>query len=194
MTHKQLWLLAGGNGAGKSTFHRLFLAPRGIKLISADLIAKEIDPENTEKLGYKAAYLADRLRDDFIYKGISFCYETVFSHVSKIDFVAKAKALGYEVILVYIHLDTTGLNEARVRQRVTEGGHDVPTGKIHKRIPRTIMNVSAVLPLVDEARLLNNSYRSDPYQQVAIVTKGMRKWTIDPLPKWAENILSQIPP
>ena len=49
-------------------------------------------------------------------------FETVFSHPSKIDFLAQAKSLGYEVVLVYIHLTNDELNQARVAQRVSEGG------------------------------------------------------------------------
>ena len=77
--------------------------------------------------------------------------------------MAKARALGYEIILVYIHLDASELNEARVYQRVTEGGHNVPANKIHSRIPRTMKHIAAVLPLTNEARLLDNSYRDNPY-------------------------------
>jgi len=189
---KQLWLLTGGNGAGKSTFYRLFLAPQGIKLLNADLIAKEIDPENPEKVSNESANLARRLREDLLYQGISFCFETVFSHESKIDFVAKAKAQGYEIILVYIHLDPPELNEARVKQRVTEGGHNVSADKIYNRIPRTMKHIATVLPLVNEARLLNNSSRENPYQQVAIVKQGRRTEVVDPLPEWAEAILSDV--
>ena len=98
-------------------------------------------------------------RERLLQQGVSFCFETVFSHVSKIDFVANAKAQGYEIVLVYIHLDTSELNEARVYQRVTEGGHSVPVDKIHSRIPRTMKHIGAVLPLVDEARLLDNYKR-----------------------------------
>jgi predicted ABC-type ATPase len=97
--HKQMWLLAGGNGAGKSTFYRLFLEPKGMKFINADLIARDMNRENTEDTGYLASHMAERLRERFLEEGVSFCFETVFSHVSKIDFVAKAKSLGYEVIL-----------------------------------------------------------------------------------------------
>ena len=190
---KQIWLLAGGNGAGKSTFYRLFLAPRGIKLLNADLIAKEINPENPEKVSYEAANLVGRLLEDLLDQGISFCYETVFSHGSKIDFVAKAKAQGYKIILVYIHLEIPELNEARVQQRVTEGGHDVPADKIYNRIPRTMKHISTILPLVNEARFLNNSSRKNPYQQVALVKQGRRKEVFDPLPTWAEDMLSGIP-
>ena len=190
---KQLWVLAGGNGAGKTTFYNLFLAPQGIKLVNADIIAKAISPENSEKVSYEAANVAEQIREQLLQKGVSFCFETVFSHVSKIDFVAKARAQGYEVILVYIHLDTSELNEARVYQRVTEGGHNVPIDKIHSRIPRTMEHIGAVLPLVDEARLLDNSYRDNPFQQIACVKQGRRQWINDSLPHWAEEILRGIP-
>lgn len=190
---KQLWLLAGGNGAGKSTFYRLFLKPRGIKFINADLIAMEIVPDHPEEASYKASHMAGRLREDLLREGFSFCFETVFSHVSKIDFVAKAKSMGYEVILVYIHLDFPELNEARVHQRVGEGGHNVPVEKIHNRIPRTMKNVSTVLPLVDSARLLNNSLYENPFEQVAVVSLGRYKKLVSPMPKWAEEILKDIP-
>jgi len=190
---KQLWILAGGNGAGKTTFYNLFLAPKGIKLVNADVIAEAISPENPENVSYAAANVAEQIRERLLQQGVSFCFETVFSHVSKIDFVANAKAQGYEIVLVYIHLDTSELNEARVYQRVTEGGHSVPVDKIHSRIPRTMKHICAVLPLVDEARLLDNSYRDNPFQQIACVKQGRRQWINDPLPHWAEKILRGIP-
>ena len=190
---KQLWALAGGNGAGKTTFYRLFLAPLGIKLLNADMAAAAIDPESPERAGYAAAHLVNRLGDDLLDQGVSFCFETVFSHESKIDFVARAKSLGYKIILVYIQLDTPALNEARVHQRVAEGGHNVPPEKTRSRIPRTMKHIAAVLPLVDEARLLNNSLRDNPYRQVAVVKRGRRIKAVDPLPTWAAEILSDIP-
>ncbi len=110
---------------------------------------------------------------------VSFCFETVFSPPSKIDFIAAAKGLGYTVVLVCIHLNTPGLNEARVSQRVSEEGHSVPIEKIHTRLPRTLKRISTALPLADDARLLNNSFRDDPFRLVAIVKKGRRKWTCD---------------
>jgi len=144
---KQLWILAGGNGAGKTTFYEKFLAPKGIRLVNADVIAKIINPVNPEYVGYEAASLVDKIREKFLHQGITFCYETVFSHVSKIDFVAEAKANSYDIIFVYIHLDTSELNEARVYQRVAEGGHNVPVAKIHSRIPRITKNIAKALPL-----------------------------------------------
>ena len=190
---RQLWVLAGGNGTGKTTFYNMFLAPKGIKLVNADIIAKAISPENPVNVSYEAAYVAEQIRQKLLEQGVSFCFETVFSHVSKIDFVANARALGYEIILVYIHLATVELNEARVYQRVTEGGHHVPADKIRSRIPRTMQHIGAALPLVSEARLLDNSYRHDPFQQIACVRQGKRQWIKEPLPHWAEEILRDTP-
>jgi predicted ABC-type ATPase len=186
---KQLWILAGGNGAGKSTFYHQYLAKYGIKFVNADLIAKEIDYENTEESSYQAATIAAKIRDDLISKGVSFCFETVFSHESKIDIIAQAKAHGYRVILIYIHLNDSTLNEGRVQQRISEGGHSVPPEKIHSRIPRTKKNIKSALPLVDEARLLNNSFRDDPFQQIVVFKAGEYKEPISPLPGWVIEIL-----
>ena len=186
---KQLWVLAGGNGAGKSTFYNLHLAKYGIKFVNADLISKDIDPENPEDSSYYAATVAAGIREDLIAQGVSFCFETVFSHESKIDFIAQAKAYGYKIILVYIHLIDSSLNEARVKQRISEGGHSVPTEKIHSRIPRTMKHIKTALSLVDEARILDNSLRDNPFQQIIVIKSGNYEAKVDPLPEWTRDIL-----
>ena len=89
---KQLWMLVGGNGAGKSTFYELFLKALGLPFVNADNLAKIAYPEDPEGRSRDAAILAE------------------------------AKALGYYVILVMIHLNDTNLNQARVAERVSEGG------------------------------------------------------------------------
>jgi predicted ABC-type ATPase len=124
-----------------------------------------------------------------ISQGVSFCFETVFSHESKIDFLAQAKANGYKIILVYIHLFNSSLNEARVNQRVSEGGHNVPGEKIYSRIPRTMKNIKTALSIVDEARILDNSSRNDPFQQIIVMKSGNYEAKTDPLPGWAKDLL-----
>ena len=186
---RQLWVLAGGNGAGKSTFYKLFLAKYGIKFVNADLIAKDIDSENPEGLSYHAATVAAKIREDLISHGVSFCFETVFSHESKIDFLAQAKANGYKIILVYVHLFDSSLNEARVKQRVSEGGHNVPTEKLHSRIPRTMKHIKTALSIVDEARILDNSSKDHPFQQIIVMKSGNYEAKADPLPRWARDLL-----
>ena len=188
-TPRHLWVLAGGNGAGKSTFYNLYLAKYGIKFVNADLIAQDIDPENTEAISHQAATVAEKIREDLISQGVSFCFETVFSHESKIDFIGQAKASGYKIILLYIHLFDSSLNEARVKQRVAEGGHSVPTEKIHSRIPRTIKHIRTALSIVDEARILDNSSKDDPFRQIIVMKGGIYEVKADPLPKWARGLL-----
>ncbi len=186
---KQLWLLAGGNGAGKSTFYRTALQPRGMALVNADNIARDMAPDSTEEASYAAAQLAEHLRYDLLNKGVSFCFETVFSHPSKIDFIAQAKALGYEVVLVFIHLDNSDLNKARVIQRVSEGGHNVPEEKIESRIPRTLNHIKTALPLADEVYLLDNSRWDMPLRRIAALKAGTPVIYADTLPAWARELL-----
>ncbi|NOY72997.1 MAG: AAA family ATPase [Gammaproteobacteria bacterium] len=185
---KQLWLLAGGNGVGKSTFYRLFLASTGLPFINADILAKELDTEQSEAISYKAARLAEKLRLDLLRAGTSFCFETVFSHPSKIDFLAIAKSAGYEIILVYIHLQHDQLNQARVAQRVAEGGHTVPREKIISRIPRTMRYVSEALVLANVVQLYDNSSHAEPFTSIAFIDHGELQLQ-QPLPDWAKVIL-----
>lgn len=187
---KQLWMLVGGNGAGKSTFYKHYLEPAVVLFINADNIARTLSPKNYESASYKAARIAEHLRKDLLTKGVSFCFQTVFSHPSKIDFMADAKAQGYEIILVVIHLENDQLNQARVSQRINEGGHSVPTEKIISRIPRTLDNIRRAIPLADEAYLLDNSSLDEPFQQLAIIKQGLINFKIEQLPEWASETLT----
>ena len=188
--NKQLWILSGGNGSGKSTFYNQFLAPIGLPFINADILAKKLNAENTQAVSYQAADLAEKLRRNLLRLGTNFCFETVFSHPSKIDFLAKAKSIGYEIILIYIHLQNDELNLARVAQRVMQGGHDVPTDKIISRIPRTMRYVKDALPLVDMAKFYDNSSTSQAFLSVAQLKNGQLLKQIDILPLWAKEMLS----
>ncbi len=100
-----------------------------------------------------------------------------------------AKAHGYSIILVYIHLTDPSLNEARVYQRTLEGGHDVSAEKIHSRIPRTMKNSKTALPLVDEAWILDNSSGQNRFQQIAIVKSGYCEKKVNSLPAWVMDLL-----
>jgi len=187
---RQLWLLVGGNGAGKSTFHRLFLESLGLPFVNADNLAKLIEPEAPEAHGLEAALLAEQQRELLLLRGFSFCFETVYSHPSKVDFVARAKALGYEVILVLIHLNSASLNQARIAQRISEGGHHVPAEKVISGIPRLLKNVKASLPLCDQVRLVDNSSAEHPFLPVATIIAGLEQRHQDPLPAWAHDLIS----
>jgi len=187
---RQLWILAGGNGAGKSTFYRQRLQSKGVQFINADLIEKQLKlpPEPTSS--YKAAQLAQlRIRELFD-EGASFCFETVFSHHSKLDLITEAQQRGYQVTLVFIHLSDTRLNELRVAQRVTEGGHAVPVEKIATRIERLHHLMIKAVAQSDHAYLLDNSSAQNPFRQIAAKHGTTVEVFEDPMPLWAAQILS----
>ncbi|MET0010424.1 MAG: AAA family ATPase [Candidatus Thiodiazotropha sp. 6PLUC4] len=186
---KQLWMLVGGNGAGKSTFYELFLKDLGLPFVNADNLAKIAYPEDPEGRSRDAAMLAEGMRKNLLLSGQSLCFETVYSHPSKIDFVAEAKALGYYVVMVLIHLNDTNLNQARVAERVSEGGHSVPDEKIVARVPRMLSHVRMSIPLCDLLRIYDNSSQDDPYQRVFTIEQGKITKHLDPLPDWAEQLL-----
>ena len=186
----QLWILVGGNGAGKSTYHRIALEPLGLPFVNADLLARIVFAEAPEAHSYQAAQLAERQRYQLLEQGVSFCFETVYSHPSKIDFIAHAKALGYQVIMVLIHLESTDLNRARIAGRVSEGGHSVPADKVISRIPRLLDQVRASIPLVDVLRAYDNSSADDPFAPVFTITNGSLRLHREPLPAWAAALLS----
>jgi len=189
LSNKQLWLLAGGNGAGKSTFYKTRLEPLGLPFVNADLIAKQLYPEQPEIHSYEAAKIAEKMRNRVLKEGRSFCFETVFSHASKIDFIAQAKAMGYEVILVFIHLKSVSLNQARVAQRVSEKGHNVPENKVSSRIPRTLNNIQKALALCDHCYFLDNSRLDNPFQQIAQIHNGQILYKVEQVPEWAKTML-----
>jgi predicted ABC-type ATPase len=188
---KQLWLLVGGNGAGKTTFYRTQLEPLGMPFINADNIARDVFSQAPEEHSYEAAKIAENLRNSLLEQGKNFCFETVFSHPSKIDFVAKAKALGYQVVMVFVHLEQSNLNKARVHQRIETGGHAVPEDKIEARIPRTVDNVLNALPLCDDVWVLDNSSAQEPFRKILRIHGGVLNQFVDPLPEWARRFNAQ---
>ena len=190
-TKKQLWVLAGGNGAGKSTFYRTQLAPKGVEFVNADIIEKQLDLTASENPSYQAATIARRKFATLIEQGRSFCFETVFSHESKLDMIKMAQDNGYVVTLVFIHLKNPQLNELRVKQRMSEGGHWVPPEKIATRIERTLKLMQSAVKMSDRSYLLDNSSRTNPFQQIAVIAGTQVNRLEGPLPAWAKEILQE---
>jgi len=80
------------------------------------------------------------------------------------------------------------LSIARVHQRTRQGGHDIPDGKLRARFPRTLANLRAAIPIVDEAFLFDNSSFDAPYRIVAIYARGRVVSRHPPMPAWARGL------
>lgn len=107
--------------------------------------------------GYLAAAIADFLRDELLAAGTSFSFETVMSHRSKVEFLAKAHADGYRTYLYFIAVESPEINQHRVETRVREGGHDVPQQKINERYGRSLDLLTEALKNADRAYVFDNS-------------------------------------
>ena len=139
MASPVFYLLAGPNGAGKSSLYRAAVAddliPADADFVNADLheaahLQHVTDPQARSE---QARQWADGRRAELLRSGQSFVSETVFSHESKLALIKEAQQNGFAVVLLAVCLDDPQRLLARVRQRVQEGGHDVPAERILAR-------------------------------------------------------------
>jgi predicted ABC-type ATPase len=161
---KRLDLVVGSNGAGKSTFIELTLAPllpRSV-YVNADEIAKQRWPDDPAGHAYEAARVAAQTRARLTELGESFIAETVFSHPSKLELLDDAQSRGYTVV-VHAVLIPEELAVARVRHRVAAGGHSVPEAKIRERYHRLWALVAAAAARADSATFYDNSGIRGPH-------------------------------
>ena len=177
--------IAGPNGAGKTTFYHAHLRRAGLPFINADVLARELDLEP-----YAAARMADALRREFVARGSSFVFETVFSDPvgDKRAFLQEAAASGYTVVLCYVGLSGPDVCEARVAMRVSQGGHDVPTEKLRTRYPRTIENLRAAIRDLPHVLIYDNDDLSRPYRLVAVFEQGRLRSLNEPVPAWLKPL------
>ena len=176
----------GPNGAGKSTLRQLTLAElTGIPFINADEIAVAVfGKEQAASKAYEAAAMAEEQRQAKLLAGESFSFETVMSHVSKVEFLQQAREAGYVVVAHFVGLDSAERSRARVIQRVFNGGHDVPDDKIEARYARVIENLGHLLDVPDELVIYDNSSADDPYRVVARLELGRLTHLAVTVPSW----------
>lgn len=158
MSRPLLTVIAGPNGSGKSTLID-YLRKSNIdfgEYINADEIAKSLKLVG-DTGSREAQKIADEKREDCLGRGVDFSFETVMSHVSKVDFRRRAKMLGYEVLLYFIATGDPELNVERVRARVKAGGHPVPEERIVSRYWRTLELLPSAIIASDRAFIFDNS-------------------------------------
>jgi len=106
---------------------------------------------------YLAAAIADFLRIKMLESNSSFSFESVFSHISKIHELEKAKKAKFKIYLYFITTSDPLVNLQRVKNRAESGGHDVPEEKISDRYFRTMNNLYSAFKLSDRAYIFDNS-------------------------------------
>ena len=157
---KQLYIIAGCNGAGKTTASFTIL-PEVLdckEFINADEIAKGLSPFQPENVAMQAGRIMLARMDELLQKGETFAFETTLATKSYKQKIELAQANGYEVTLLFFWLDSPNMAKKRVAQRVAEGGHSIPSETIERRYHNGITNLFAIYSdMVDICYIFDNS-------------------------------------
>jgi predicted ABC-type ATPase len=160
MSDKNLYIIAGCNGAGKTTASFTIL-PEILdckEFVNADEIAKGLSPFQPEKVSLESGRIMLNRINDLIRERKNFAFETTLSTKSYRSKIIEAKAKGYTVILLFFWLQNIELAKERVKVRVAEGGHNIEPEVIERRYQRGVKNLFNIyLPIVDGAFIFDNS-------------------------------------
>lgn len=157
---KHLYIIAGCNGAGKTTASMTIL-PKSLlvkEFVNADEIAKGLSPFNPEGVAIEAGRLMLERIKYLINKEESFSIETTLATRSYINLVMDAHKRGYIVNIIYFWLESPELAANRVAERVSKGGHDIPRDVIFRRYSKGINNLfNLFMDKVDVWAIYDNS-------------------------------------
>ncbi len=161
MIDKNLYIIAGCNGAGKTTASYTIL-PEIIEckeFVNADEIAKGLSPFQPETVSFEAGRIMINRINTLLKENENFAFETTLSTRSYKNKVLKAKEQGYTITLLFFWLNNIELAKERVKTRVKEGGHNIPEDVIERRYLKGIYNLFDIyLPIVDSTLIFDNSY------------------------------------
>jgi predicted ABC-type ATPase len=160
MTEPNLYIIAGCNGAGKTTASFTIL-PEIVhckEFVNADEIARGLSPFQPEKVAFEAGKIMLNRINVLLDSNESFAFETTLSTRSYKNKILEAKEKGYTVTLLFFWLQNIELAKERVKIRVSEGGHNIEPDVIERRYIRGIKNLFDIyLPIVDGALVFDNS-------------------------------------
>jgi len=134
--------VAGPNGSGKTTFAREFL-PNYAKcpnFVNADLIAQGLSPFSPRAAAIKAGKLVLKSIDEFAASGTDFGFETTLAGRTHLSLFRKLQSQRYRVHLYFLWVPAPALSLLRIKNRVLDGGHNVPSTDVLRRFSRSISN------------------------------------------------------
>lgn len=158
-------VLAGVNGAGKSSILGAALIRHGATFFNPDIEAKRLLAEGEAADLPEANGMAWKLSkirlEEAIATGGSFAFETTLGGKSITALMKRAAESGTRVRITFLGLKSVDQHIARVQHRVALGGHDIPVEKIRERFERSRLNLISLLPHIEALRLFDNSFEAD---------------------------------
>lgn len=167
----RIYVLAGVNGAGKSSIGGAAIRSFGGDYFNPDEAARKLMAANAELDQGRANSLAwhqgRRLLERAIAEKLDLSIESTLGGSTIPKLLAQAAAEGFEVRIWFVGLASPELHIERVRRRVDSGGHDIPESSIRRRWRHSRQNLVQLLPVVTELRVYDNSAEADPAGQHA---------------------------
>jgi predicted ABC-type ATPase len=189
----RILVAAGTNGAGKSAIVGEFLAAKGGAYFNPDLVARELIQKGvpTEqanasawKFGFNALQRAINNNEDF-------SFETTLGGTTIARELHQAIKAGLKIYIWYVGLASPQLHIARVRARVSRGGHEIPEAKIRERYPKSLANLVSFIGAATEVHVFDNSTESaDGLPQAIRVFRMRGERIIEPA---LETLMTQTP-
>ena len=197
-----LYVLAGVNGAGKSSIGGEVLRQAGVDWFNPDTFARELRARSgCEPSAANAEAWAEGMRrlQQAVEEGLDYAFETTLGGRT-VPARIRAAAATHDVLMWFCGLASAEQHIARVRQRVAAGGHDIPEAKIRQRYDAALQNLISLMPLLAHLRVFDNSVDvapgeaiPDPYLVLETVD-GHVTWPDGPkalrsTPDWAKPVV-----
>ncbi len=164
MKNKNVYIVAGPNGSGKTTFAREFL-PNYAKcshFVNADLIAQGLSPFSPGQVAIKSGKLVLEQIKEYTKSKIDFGFETTMSGVTYLRYFKMLKKNGYKINIFFLWIPSSQLAVLRVKDRVAQGGHNVPTIDVKRRFKRSIDKFFKEYRLLADKWILFNNAETIP--------------------------------
>ena len=175
---KQLYIISGCNGAGKTTASYTVLPDvlECKEFVNADEIARGLSPFNPESMAIEAGRLMLQRINELLRNQQNFSIETTLATRTYTRLVHRAQEQGYKVNLIYFWLSSPDLAIQRVAQRVRNGGHDIPKEVVIRRYQAGINNFFNIyMPCVDYWLLADNSETPRIIIKYKVMSENERK-------------------
>ena len=162
----RIYVLAGVNGAGKSSVGGAAFRAFGADYFNPDEAARSLRAANPvlpqAEANAQAWQQGKRLLERAIADGLDFAYETTLGANTMPRLLRAAAQKGVEIFVWYAGLSSPELHIARVKARVMKGGHDIPEADIRRRYQHSRLNLIHLLPHLAALRVFDNSADADP--------------------------------